>query len=94
MSAREYERKAMWVSVRCTPSMSSAGARSRNGAWFITNRGNSSGFWKEVRLRTDGPTYQVIGVVAQNTTLYGPASLLAALEQKKIQKGDPNGPGH
>jgi plastocyanin len=24
-----------------------------DGSWFITNRGDSSGFWKEVRLRTD-----------------------------------------
>ncbi|SCF26804.1 transcriptional regulator, LacI family [Micromonospora chokoriensis] len=30
---------------------------------------------------------QVIGVVAQNTTLYGPASLLAALEQTAAQEG-------
>ncbi|MBC8992491.1 LacI family DNA-binding transcriptional regulator, partial [Micromonospora chalcea] len=30
---------------------------------------------------------QVIGVVAQNTTLYGPASLLAALEQTAAEAG-------
>lgn len=30
---------------------------------------------------------QVIGVVAQNTTLYGPASLLAALEQTAAEEG-------
>lgn len=30
---------------------------------------------------------QVIGVVAQNTTLYGPASLLAALEQTAAESG-------
>ncbi|MTK02317.1 LacI family DNA-binding transcriptional regulator [Micromonospora sp. CP22] len=30
---------------------------------------------------------QVIGVVAQNTTLYGPASLLAALEQAAAESG-------
>ncbi|OZV77556.1 LacI family transcriptional regulator [Micromonospora echinospora] len=30
---------------------------------------------------------QVIGVVAQNTTLYGPASLLAALEQEAAEAG-------
>ena len=24
-----------------------------DGSWFITNRGSSDGFWKEVQLRTD-----------------------------------------